>query len=220
MILVIDNYDSFVYNLARYFRRLGQTTEVVRNTAIDAAAVRRMAPRLIVLSPGPGTPEEAGCCLEVVDRLHGEFPILGICLGHQAVARALGAEVVRAREPMHGRASLVRHDQRGEFAGLPRDFPAGRYHSLVVQRDSLPACLEVSAWAEDGTVMAVRHRRLPVAGWQFHPESVLTAVGYRLLDSLLGRWGLETVGRCPSIEAEVATNIPASRPRPTTPIPY
>jgi anthranilate synthase/aminodeoxychorismate synthase-like glutamine amidotransferase len=220
MILLIDNYDSFVYNLARYFRRLGQATGVVRNTAIDAAGVRRMGPQLIVLSPGPGTPEEAGCCLEVVDRLHREFPILGICLGHQAVARALGAEVVRSSEPMHGRASLVRHDRQAEFKRLPTEFPAGRYHSLVVQRDSLPACLEVSAWAEDGTVMAVRHRELPVAGWQFHPESVLTAVGYRLLDSLLGRWGLETVGRCPSIEGEVAADAPGLRSRPSTPIAY
>ncbi|MBN1908653.1 MAG: aminodeoxychorismate/anthranilate synthase component II [Pirellulales bacterium] len=185
MILLIDNYDSFVFNLARYFERLGQPTRVVRNTTIDVAGVRAMRPEAVVLSPGPCTPREAGCCLELVGQLHTELPILGVCLGHQAIAQALGGRVVRAGEAIHGRASQIHHDGRGIFTGLPNPFTAGRYHSLVVEEASLPACLEVSARTEDGTIMALRHQTLPVVGLQFHPESILTDVGYPLLAGFL-----------------------------------
>jgi len=190
MILLIDNYDSFVHNLARYFQRLGQKTQVVRNDAIDAAAVRAMRPSAVVLSPGPCTPDEAGCSVEVVQELSAELPMLGVCLGHQAIAAALGGAVVRADEPMHGRTSEIYHDGQDIFHGLPNPLVACRYHSLVVEEDSLPRCLEVSARTADGTVMAVRHRRLPLVGVQFHPESILTDAGYPLLAGFL-----RTVGR-------------------------
>ena len=167
MILLIDNYDSFVYNLARYFERLGHVTRVVRNTAIDVAAVESLDPAAIVLSPGPCTPDRAGCGLELVRRLHGRRPLLGICLGHQIIAAALGGCVVRASEPVHGRTSSIRHNDRGLFAGLPNPLVGCRYHSLVVEEGSLPDCLEVTARTEDGTVMAIEHRTLPVVGLQF-----------------------------------------------------
>lgn len=185
MILLIDNYDSFVYNLARYFQRLGHATHVIRNTAIDAAGVWALGPEALVLSPGPCTPRQAGCSLELVRQFHAELPILGICLGHQAIAEALGGRVVRAKEPVHGRSSAIRHDGRGVFTGLPQPIIGCRYHSLVVEEVSLPDCLEVSARLEDGTVMAVRHREFPVVGLQFHPESILTGVGYPLLAAFL-----------------------------------
>ena len=191
MILLIDNYDSFVFNLARYFRRLGQTTLVTRNSEIGVDEVRAMRPAAVVLSPGPCTPNEAGCCLDVVRQLHGEIPMLGICLGHQAIAQALGGRIVRAAEPIHGRPGVVRHDGRGIFAGLPEEITVGRYHSLVVDEASLPECLEVAARAvEDGTVMAIRHRRLPLIGLQFHPESILTEWGERLLGGFLEGLGI------------------------------
>lgn len=190
MILLIDNYDSFVHNLARYFQRLGQPTCVIRNDAIDAAGVRRLSPRALVLSPGPRTPRDAGCSLDVVRDLAGQLPILGVCLGHQVIATALGGKVVRAAEPMHGRASSVQHDGRGIFAGAPQPLTAGRYHSLVVDRRSLPADLIVSAWTSDGVVMAVRHHSWPLIGLQFHPESVLTDFGFGLLANFLTLAGL------------------------------
>lgn len=202
MILLIDNYDSFVYNLARYFQRLGHVTRVIRNTAIDAAAARALLPEAIVLSPGPCAPQQAGCSLQVVRELYTELPILGVCLGHQTIAEALGGRVVRGREPVHGRSFPIRHDGRGVFAGLPNPIVASRYHSLVVEEASLPACLEVSARTDDGTVMALRHRDLPVVGLQFHPESILTDLGYPLLAAFLRLAGLEVPAEVPRIDSE------------------
>ncbi|MCL4192921.1 MAG: aminodeoxychorismate/anthranilate synthase component II [Thermoguttaceae bacterium] len=218
MILLIDNFDSFVYNLARYFQRLGHQTLVVRNTAIDAAGVAELAPAAVVLSPGPCTPREAGCSLEVVRRLHSRLPILGVCLGHQTIAAALGGGIVRAPEPVHGRASPVHHDGRGIFTGLPNPLTACRYHSLVVEEPSLPECLEVCARTTDGIVMAVRHRSLPVVGVQFHPESILTESGYDLLAGFLRLAGLPVFGT-PNLAYELRGGRPASAPAPaSTPI--
>ena len=186
MILVIDNYDSFTYNLVQYLGELGATLQVVRNDALDVDAVARLAPERIVISPGPGNPDQAGVSLEVIRRLGATTPILGVCLGHQAIGQAFGATVARARTQMHGKTSDIRHDGRGVFAGLPNPFVATRYHSLVVLPDTVPADLEVTARAEDGEVMGLRHRRYPVEGVQFHPESILTVEGKRLLANFLG----------------------------------
>lgn len=185
MILLIDNYDSFVHNLGRYFERLGQRTLVVRNDATDAARVRALKPEAVVLSPGPCTPTEAGCSIEIVRQLHRELPILGVCLGHQAIGQAFGARIVRAAEPAHGRSSSVRHSGTGIFAGVANPATACRYHSLVVEHDTLPPELAVTATLADGTIMAIEHREWPVFGVQFHPESVLTGDGYRLLANFL-----------------------------------
>jgi anthranilate synthase component II len=200
MILLIDNYDSFVYNLARYFQRLGHTTRVVRNTAITAEEVESLRPDAIVLSPGPCTPQRAGCSLNLVRRLYAHAPLLGICLGHQTIAAALGGRVVRAKEPVHGRTSLVYHQGRGVFAGLPNPLVACRYHSLVVDEESLPDCLTVAARTADGTIMALQHRTLPVVGLQFHPESILTDCGYPLLAAFLRLAGLSTPAELPNIQ--------------------
>jgi anthranilate synthase/aminodeoxychorismate synthase-like glutamine amidotransferase len=208
VILLIDNYDSFVYNLARYLGRLGHQTHVVRNTAIDVAGVRALGAEAIVLSPGPCTPRQAGCSLAVVAELHGELPILGVCLGHQAIAEALGGRVVRAAEPVHGRTSRIRHDGRGVFDELPSPIVGCRYHSLVVDEASLPDCLEVSARTEDDTVMALRHRTLPIVGLQFHPESILTDSGYRLLAGFLRVAGLPVPSHLPSIDTELRRGVP------------
>jgi anthranilate synthase/aminodeoxychorismate synthase-like glutamine amidotransferase len=202
MILLIDNYDSFVYNLARYFQRLGQTTEVVRNTAIDVAGVRARRPEAIVISPGPCTPREAGCSLEVIRAVAGEIPLLGVCLGHQAIAEALGGRVVRAAEPVHGRTSRIRHQGRGIFAGLPDPIIGCRYHSLIVDEATLPSALEVTARTEDGLVMAFQHRRFPLVGVQFHPESILTDAGYPLLAAFLRLAGLPVPHPLPTLESE------------------
>lgn len=175
---------------------------MVRNNAIDVDGVCRLGPDALVISPGPCRPDRAGCSLELVRRLHERVPILGVCLGHQAIAQALGGKVVRAAEPMHGRSSTVIHDGRGVFAGLASPITACRYHSLVVEESSLPAELEVSARADDGTVMALRHRRLPLVGLQFHPESILTENGYPLLSSFLGLAGATTVEPMPGIASE------------------
>ncbi len=191
MILLIDNYDSFVFNLARYFRRLGHDALVVRNDAIDVPGIRSLRPAAVVLSPGPCAPAQAGCSLDVVRQLHAEVPMLGVCLGHQAIGEALGGRIVRAPEPVHGRTSLVHHDGQGIFAGLPSPFNACRYHSLVVEASSVPDCLEVSARSEDGLVMALRHRQYPVVGVQFHPESILTEHGFVMLAGFLRLAGLE-----------------------------
>ncbi len=200
MLLLIDNYDSFVYNLARYFERLGQETRVVRNDAIDVAAVRQMRPGAIVLSPGPCTPREAGASLELVRMLHAESPILGVCLGHQVIAEALGGSVVRAPVPVHGQASRIRHDGSRLFAGMPSPLTVGRYHSLVVAPASLPNELRPTAWTEDDVLMAFEHTKLPVFGVQFHPESILTNCGYELLANFLELAGLAQRGRPSAME--------------------
>jgi anthranilate synthase/aminodeoxychorismate synthase-like glutamine amidotransferase len=190
MLLIIDNYDSFVFNLARYLACLGHETLVLRNDALQPADVRALRPEALVLSPGPCGPEQAGCSLELVRTYYQSLPILGVCLGHQTIARALGGRVVRAPQPMHGRSSRVYHQGKGIFAGLPNPLTAGRYHSLVVEEASLPDCLEATAHTEEGVVMALAHRSLPVVGVQFHPESILTPEGPRLLAAFLRLAGL------------------------------
>lgn len=192
MLLMIDNYDSFTWNLVQYLGELGEEVKVLRNDAVDVAGIRALAPERIVISPGPGTPDDAGVTLALIRELAGEIPIFGVCLGHQAIAQAFGGRVVRAGEIVHGKTSPVHHRGNGVFAGLPDSFPATRYHSLVVERESLPECLEVTAWLEtaDGTpgaIMGLRHRRLAVEGVQFHPESILTEHGHDLLANFLGR---------------------------------
>ena len=191
MILLIDNYDSFVHNLARYLRRLGQETHVVRNDRITIAAVRDLQPAAIVLSPGPCTPSEAGISLHIAGELTAEFPLLGVCLGHQTIAQAAGATIVRAPEPMHGRTSEVEHAGEGLFAGLPSPMRACRYHSLVVDENTLPAPLEVTARTPEGVIMALQHREYPVFGVQFHPEAILTQGGFRLLGNFLRLAGID-----------------------------
>ncbi|HEV8614404.1 MAG TPA: aminodeoxychorismate/anthranilate synthase component II [Methylomirabilota bacterium] len=185
MILVIDNYDSFTYNLVQYLGELGADLEVVRNDAVDVDAIAARRPERIVISPGPGTPDQAGVSLDVIRRLGATTPILGVCLGHQAIGQAFGATVARAGAQMHGKTSQIRHDGRGVFSGLGNPFVATRYHSLVVLRDTVPTDLEVTASAEDGEIMGIRHRRYPVEGVQFHPESILTLEGKRLLANFL-----------------------------------
>jgi anthranilate synthase/aminodeoxychorismate synthase-like glutamine amidotransferase len=185
MILLIDNYDSFVYNLARYVRELGDEAEVRRHDAITFDDIDALRPSRIIISPGPCTPGEAGISTEVVRRFGPTIPILGVCLGHQCIGAAYGAGIVRATRPMHGKASRIHHDGRGVFAGLPNPFLAGRYHSLVVAHAGLPADLRVTATAPDGEIMAIEHVHHPVLGLQFHPESVLTEYGYVLLDRFL-----------------------------------
>jgi para-aminobenzoate synthetase component 2 len=186
MILVIDNYDSFVHNLARYIRELGWPTNVVRNDAIDLTTVEALSPSHIVISPGPCTPNEAGISVALIERFAASIPILGICLGHQAIGQAFGGKVVRARRPMHGKTSLIRHDRAGVFADLPNPLRATRYHSLIVAKEGLPGDLMVTAESEEGEIMALRHRRWPVVGLQFHPEAALTEHGYDLLRNFLG----------------------------------
>jgi anthranilate synthase/aminodeoxychorismate synthase-like glutamine amidotransferase len=199
MILLIDNYDSFVHNLARHFARLGHETRVVRNDAIDSAGVRALQPAAVVLSPGPCTPAEAGVCSPLVRSIDRETPILGVCLGHQCIAAAYGARVVRASEAMHGRTSQIAHNGRGIFAGLAQPLTVCRYHSLVVDEATLPGELEITARGDDGSIMALAHRERPVVGVQFHPEAILTQQGYRLLANFLGLAGLGS-GEVPSDE--------------------
>ena len=184
-ILMIDNYDSFTYNLVQYLGELGAELEVRRNDAIDVAGVRALAPQAIVISPGPCTPKEAGISVPLLREMAGELPILGVCLGHQCIGEAFGGKVVRAGRLMHGKTSPILHDGRGIFAGLPRPFDAMRYHSLLVAADSIPECLEVSARTAEGEVMGLRHRTLAVEGIQFHPESIGTPDGKRLLANFL-----------------------------------
>ncbi len=185
MILIIDNYDSFTFNLAQYVTMLGFDVSVARNDAVDLDALAARPPEAIVLSPGPGRPAEAGTTIEVVRRFSGQVPILGVCLGHQAIAEAFGGRIVPAPRLMHGKTSAVRHDGRGLFAGLPNPLTATRYHSLVVEETALPACLEATAHAEDGALMALRHRRHRTEGVQFHPEAILTERGLDLLANFL-----------------------------------
>ena len=190
MILVIDNYDSFVYNLARYINELGSETQVLRNDQLSIDAIAESPPTAIVLSPGPGTPQAAGLCIPLIQRLAPAVPILGICLGHQAIGASLGGRIVRAPEPVHGRTSRIVHDQRGLFRGLQTPMTATRYHSLLIEETSLPAELLVRARTEDGLMMALEHRQWPVFGLQFHPESILTEDGHRLLANFLRAAGL------------------------------
>jgi anthranilate synthase/aminodeoxychorismate synthase-like glutamine amidotransferase len=219
MILVIDNYDSFVHNLARYFRRLGQETAVLRNDAVDPAAIERLRPAAIVLSPGPCTPTEAGCSLNVVRHFTGRVPILGVCLGHQTIAAALGGRIVRATEPMHGRTSTIRHNREGIFQGLPDPLTVGRYHSLVVEEASLPGDLAVTARTAEGTIMAISHRRWPIIGVQFHPESILTQGGYEMLAGFLRLAGLPNQGPLPAIDSERPASAP-EQPLPAKPVTF
>jgi anthranilate synthase component 2 len=185
MIALIDNYDSFTYNLAQYLGELGAEVRVFRNDQISVDQVAALAPSHVVLSPGPGTPDDAGITLGLIARLAGSVPLLGVCLGHQAIGQAFGGKVVRAGRVMHGKTSRIRHDGRGVFESIENDFVATRYHSLVVERESLPACLAVTAQSEDGEIMGLRHRGLAVEGVQFHPEALLTEHGHALLQNFL-----------------------------------
>jgi len=189
MLLVIDNYDSFTYNLVQYLGELGQAVRVVRNDEIAAADIGALAPTHLVISPGPCTPNEAGISLEAIRLWAGKIPIFGVCLGHQSIGQAFGGNIVRAARVMHGKTSKIFHDEKGVFAGLPNPFEATRYHSLLIERASVPDCLEVTAKTWDEEIMAVRHKTLPVEGVQFHPESFLTTVGKDLLRNFLERRG-------------------------------
>jgi anthranilate synthase component 2 len=189
MLLVIDNYDSFTYNLVQYLGELGEDVRVSRNDEITLEEVAKLKPARIVVSPGPCTPNEAGISVPLIRELAGKVPILGVCLGHQAIGQAFGGRIVHAKELMHGKTSAIRHEGRGVFRGLPDAFTATRYHSLAIERVSLPGPLEVTAWTDDGEIMGVRHRELAVEGVQFHPESILTEHGHRLLKNFLERGG-------------------------------
>ncbi|MBF0158691.1 MAG: aminodeoxychorismate/anthranilate synthase component II [Magnetococcales bacterium] len=185
MLLMIDNYDSFTYNLVQYLGELGTEVVVVRNDAITLADIEQLNPHHVVLSPGPCTPDQAGITLDVLRRFGGVMPILGVCLGHQAIGQAFGGQVVRAPQVMHGKTSAIHHRGEGVFRGLPQPFAATRYHSLVVARETLPSCLSITAWTEDGLIMGLRHNTLPIEGVQFHPESILTESGHALLANFL-----------------------------------
>jgi anthranilate synthase component 2 len=189
MLLMIDNYDSFTFNIVQYLGELGVEVSVVRNDAVDVAGIAQLDPRHLVISPGPCTPNEAGVSVAAIEAFAAKIPILGVCLGHQSIGQAFGGEIVRARQVMHGKTSPIHHAGVGVFAGLPNPFEATRYHSLVIRRDNLPDCLEITAWTEhDGEVdeiMGVRHRELAVQGVQFHPESILTEHGHRLLQNFI-----------------------------------
>jgi anthranilate synthase component II len=185
MLLMIDNYDSFTYNLVQYLGELGEDVRVARNDEIDLAAIEEMKPDRIVISPGPCTPNEAGVSVPLIQQFAGRFPILGVCLGHQSIGQAFGGKIVHAKQLMHGKTSPIRHRNAGVFRKLPDPLTATRYHSLVIERDSLPDCLEITAWTDDGEIMGVRHKTLPVEGVQFHPESILTEKGHELLANFL-----------------------------------
>ncbi|MDE3109998.1 MAG: aminodeoxychorismate/anthranilate synthase component II [Acidobacteriota bacterium] len=185
MLLLLDNYDSFTYNLAQYLGQMGEKLEVRRNDEITLDEIERLHPDRIVISPGPCTPRQAGISIPLIERFAGKIPILGVCLGHQAIGAAFGGRVVRAKKVMHGKTSKIHHDGRTVFRGLPQDFVATRYHSLIVERKSLPRDLEISAETADGTIMGLRHREMKVEGVQFHPESVLTGCGFKLLQNFL-----------------------------------
>ena len=192
MLLMIDNYDSFTYNLVQYLGELGADVQVYRNDCITLEEIAGLKPERIVISPGPCTPNEAGVSVDVIRQFAGVVPILGVCLGHQSIGQAFGGRIGHAREIMHGKTSMIRHADTGVFKGLPQPFEATRYHSLVIEPDSLPDCLEVTAWTEDAAgnrdeIMGVRHRELPVEGVQFHPESILTGCGHDLLRNFLGQ---------------------------------
>ncbi len=195
MILMIDNYDSFTYNIVQYLSELGAEVEVFRNDEISIAEIKKLAPDKIVISPGPCTPNEAGISLEVVSTFAGKIPLLGVCLGHQSIGQAFGGEVVRAEDVMHGKISLIHHNGMGVFKGLPNPFEATRYHSLIVKKDSLPDCLELTAWTEKSgefhEIMGFRHKTMAIEGVQFHPESIMTKSGHDLLNNFLQSDGPE-----------------------------
>jgi anthranilate synthase/aminodeoxychorismate synthase-like glutamine amidotransferase len=185
MLLMLDNYDSFTYNLVQYLGELGQDLKVYRNNKITIAEIEEMKPERIVISPGPCTPKEAGISIDLILNYAGKLPILGVCLGHQSIGEAFGGDVIRAPYLMHGKTSMIHHDGKTIFSGLPNPFEATRYHSLIIRRDTLPRSLEISAWTEDGIIMGVRHKQFKVEGVQFHPESILTNVGKDLLRNFL-----------------------------------
>ena len=185
MLLMIDNYDSFTYNLVQYLGELGAEVEVRRNDALSVGDVAAMKPAGVVISPGPCTPNEAGICVELVQKLGGRIPILGVCLGHQAIGQAFGGRIVHAGQVMHGKTSPIKHNGKDLFEGMPNPFAATRYHSLVIQRDSLPDCLEITAETDEGEIMGVKHKTYPIWGVQFHPESILTQHGHDLLRNFL-----------------------------------
>jgi len=220
MILLIDNYDSFVFNLARYLRELGQETVVVRNDAIDTDAIRKMQPEALLISPGPGTPHQAGNLVSIIDQLKRELPMLGVCLGHQAIAVAFGGAVIRAEQPVHGRTSPVQHQETDVFRGLPTPLEATRYHSLIVDAATLPVELQLTATTQEPsgnqTVMGIAHQQLPIFGVQFHPESILTEGGYRLLANFLHLAGCAVTSEIPSVHRQDERydhfKIPAGQP--------
>lgn len=185
MLLMIDNYDSFTYNLVQYLGELGEDVRVFRNDQITIDEVEALRPASIVISPGPCTPNEAGISVGLIKRFAGQIPLLGVCLGHQSIGQAFGGRIVHAKSVMHGKTSSIHHENKGVFAGLPNPLTATRYHSLVIDRASLPECLEITAWTDDGEIMGVRHRQLMVEGVQFHPESILTEAGHELLENFL-----------------------------------
>lgn len=185
MLLMIDNYDSFTYNLVQYLGELGQEVLVYRNDEIDLAKVAALKPDHIVISPGPCTPNEAGISVTLIKEFAGKIPLLGVCLGHQSIGQAFGGKIVHAKQLMHGKTSLIYHNDVGVFKGLPNPYTATRYHSLVIERETLPDCLEITAWTEDGEIMGVRHKTMRVEGVQFHPESILTEHGHALLNNFL-----------------------------------
>lgn len=185
MLLMIDNYDSFTYNLVQYLGELGQDVQVYRNDEIDLATVKNLNPRHIVISPGPCTPNEAGISVPLIHEFAGKIPLLGVCLGHQSIGQAFGGNIIKAKTLMHGKTSQIHHSNSGVFSDLPNPFTATRYHSLVIERATVPDCLEITAWTEDGEIMGVKHKTLPIEGVQFHPESVLTEHGHALLDNFL-----------------------------------
>ncbi len=188
MILVVDNYDSFTWNLVHYLAELGAETRVVRNDDLTAAEAWALKPEAVLLSPGPCTPNEAGICLEIIGTAPLDMPIFGVCLGHQAMGQAFGGEVIRAKSLMHGKTSPIKHAGQSVFSGLPTPLTATRYHSLVIERETIPDCLEITAWTDDGEIMGVRHKTLAVEGVQFHPESILTEYGHELLQNFLTAW--------------------------------
>jgi len=189
MLLVIDNYDSFTYNLVQYFGELGQDVRVHRNDEITVEDIEHLQPDHIVVSPGPCTPNEAGISVATIQRFAGRIPILGVCLGHQSIGQAFGGQIIRAKQLMHGKTSPVHHNNTSVFRGLPNPFTATRYHSLVIERESIPECLEITAWTDDGEIMGVRHKTLAVEGVQFHPESILTEHGHAMLGNFVGvKW--------------------------------
>ncbi len=185
---MIDNYDSFTYNLVQYFGELGQDVQVYRNDEITLEAIEKLAPQYLVVSPGPCSPTEAGISVPAIQYFAGKLPILGVCLGHQSIGQAFGGKIIHAKQLMHGKTSPVTHLDKGVFRNLPSPFTATRYHSLVIERETCPDCLEITAWTDDGEIMGVRHKTLPIEGVQFHPESILTEHGHQMLDNFLKEW--------------------------------